>query len=219
MPPSKLNQLNNLWLKFGLTAILVLAVVALSGFGCKEEEPVENTEPAPEPLAQTTFNTADIPVANTLTPANQGGEEANLLDNTANEADNAAEGAVTAEDDLLSQAEIITEIYGTFTNKDKEPYKNLKNLESYASPNMQNYINSVTAKPIDPNASFYGQTTKALSSAILEKSASSQKILVTAETEQITQATSSPLKKYTLLLLEFVKIDNEWKLNSAFWQS
>lgn len=123
---------------------------------------------------------------------------------------------------LQKQAEKLAQIYGTFTNKDKEPYKNYKELKNYATTRMQAWLDSQIKKPIeeDENAPFYGVTVKALSSAIIESSANAKKILVMVKKEEITSTRPTPQVSYKILLVQFVKEkeNEEWKLDGIYWQ-
>lgn len=118
--------------------------------------------------------------------------------------------------DLAALAEKLAEIYGTYTNRDS--YKNLKDLEGYVTPGMQTWLDSIMAKAQDPNAPFFGVTVKALSAATLEDANGEAKVLVTVKKEQISSKSNNPITTFEMLLMEFVKEGEEWKLNSAYWQ-
>ena len=116
---------------------------------------------------------------------------------------------------LLDTAEKIAEIYGTFTNR--ENYQNLKDLQSYVSDTMWGWLQSLMATPQNPNAPFYGVTTKAISSGYVEEGEAKTVIIVTTKREEITSNTSAPEPEFQMLLMEFVKDGEEWKLNAAYW--
>lgn len=129
----------------------------------------------------------------------------------------------TTDEDLTlkQQAEKFAEIYGTYTNKDKEPYKNFKELKPYATTKMQAWLDTylqTKKSPEESDAPFYGVTTKALSSAVIESSADAKKILVTVKQEEITSKRATPQVSYKILLLNFKREKEEWKLDGIYWQ-
>lgn len=212
---------NKKFLEIIIIGIFVVAV--FSAFGCKEEEPAEET-------AETIDTTPDVTYTDTSEDANG---EAEASDDTAeqtSENDSSANGdseaggevveAVTDDDKiLLEQAEKLAEIFGTFTNKDKESYKNLSDLKQYSTDNLQKWFSEKMETPIDPNAPFYGITTKSISSAIVESTAESREILVTVRREEITSETVTPEVSYHVLLMTFEQVAGEWKLSGIYWQT
>lgn len=120
---------------------------------------------------------------------------------------------------LLRLASTLSEILGTFTNKDREPYKNLKDLKQYSSEKMQGWIDSKTSGAATSGAEpFYGITTRAISSGVLESSANSYKILVTCEREEIAEVVQTPKTFYQLLEMHFIKEGEDWLLDGAYWK-
>jgi hypothetical protein len=123
------------------------------------------------------------------------------------------------DEDVIKLAKVLAEIYGTFTNKDLEPFKNLQDLKTYASEDMQSWIeDKVSSYQASDNTSFYGITTQSLSAAVLDSSATEYKVLVTTEREIVDESQSSPEKNYQLIEMNFVKSSDEWLLDSAYWQ-
>jgi len=225
---------------FKKSNILMLALVALAttAFGCKKETPANN-QVANQNANVVANNTTDInanenefpiinanEIANTNTNTNTNSTveiNANAIENATTENLNAIEnqGEVKVEEDqektVLALASKIAEIYGTFTNKDKEAYKNLKTIKTYSTDKMKNWIDEQIAKPIDPKASFYGVTTKTISSGISDTTEKEMTAIVTAKREEITAQNNKPTVKYQILKLEFSKSGEEWKLNGAYW--
>ena len=123
------------------------------------------------------------------------------------------------EDQVIKLSKVLAEIYGTFTNKDLEPYKNLKNLKSYSSDAMNDWIDSkVGSYQASDSTSFYGITTQALSAGVLDSSSTDYKILVTCEREEISESSSSPNKYYQLIEMNFTKKGQDWILDGIYWQ-
>lgn len=147
--------------------------------------------------------------------------DANSEISTTNEIDTSdiTESTSSDEQDVIKLAQVLAEIYGTFTNKDLEPYKNLQDLETYASEDMQAWIKSkVDSYQAPDNTSFYGITTKALSAAVLDSSATEYQILVTTEREVIDESQPDSQKYFQLVEMNFIKSGDEWLLDSAYWQ-
>lgn len=207
----------NIFSKFGL---LIGAIVLLTALGCKKQE-----EAAPA------TNEVNLPSAPAVSfPANALANE--LLANEAALSANETKEEVLVEEkkeevekpteedaSLIAEAEKLTEIYGTFTNKDKEPYKNLREIKKYATTKTQAFLDEQMKKQIDSGAPFYGVTTKVLSSAMLESSGNAKKILVTVKKEEITSDKATPRTSYKMILINYVKEKEEWKVDGMYWQS
>lgn len=132
---------------------------------------------------------------------------------------NTQDGATSDEDQVIKLSKVLAEIYGTFTNKDLEPYKNLKNLKSYSSDAMNDWIDGKVANyQASDSTSFYGITTKALSAGVLDSSSTDYQILVTCEREEISESSSSPKKYYQLIEMNFTKKGQDWILDGIYWQ-
>lgn len=213
---------------------LALIALATTAFGCKKETPANNqvaNQNANVVANNTTAinaNENEFPIINaneiSNTNANSTVEiNANAIENATTENLNAIEnqGEVKVQEDqektVLALASKIAEIYGTFTNKDKEAYKNLKTIKTYSTDKMKNWIDEQVAKPMDPKASFYGVTTKTISSGISDTTEKEMTAIVTAKREEITAQNNKPEVKYQILKLEFSKAGEEWKLNGAYW--
>lgn len=193
---------------------LALIVLLFTAIGCKKKETKEEApQPAPaevtyEPATTTKTETEQKEVIPETSPKEMPSTTTPTTPATTDE-----------EKLLLDQAEKLAEIYGTYTNKDKEPYKNLKDLKQYSTEKLQKWFDEKSKMPVDPAVPFYGVTTKAISSAILEGDASKKKILVTTKREEITATSKTPKISFRLLLMDFEKIGEDWKLAGVYWQS
>jgi len=215
-----------LYLKLSLACLLVLLLAA---FGCKSgEDSNETTEESDtntteETVTFTTDDTAVNTATNTTTTDEANTATTSDINSPVNSAVNTSSSTSSDDEDqtkVLKLGTSLAEIFGTFTNKDKEPYKNLKDLKPYASQKMSGWVDnkiSGAAKPAS-DAPFYGITTRVLSSAVLESSSTSYQLLLTCQREEITEVTSSPKKSYQLLEMNFIKESKEWKLDGAFWK-
>lgn len=231
-----------LLVKIGL---LLGVVILFTALGCKKStpEPSETTEsptetpsityPANEAATETaneaistteetispspTATTASPTVSPTTSPITS--PTASPSPTTTAAATPTPEPKTSDEETILKQqAEKLAEIYGTYTNKDKEPYKNLKDLKKYGTTKFQAWLDLQMKKTLDSQAPFYGATTKTLSSAILESSGNAKKILVTVKKEEISAKRETPQVSYKLILLNFIKEKEEWKLDGIYWQ-
>lgn len=207
---------------FSLTLILVF-----TAFGCKEQEDDQednnNSEQTINSAEQVTYNeTATTEVVN-----NDGNDIKEEAVNNDNDENSSVENNQVAtqessnnseEEMLLEKSEKLAEIFGTYTNKDKESFKNLKDLKQYTTATLNSWIDRKSQEKIDSNAPFYGVTTSALSSVYLEKSNTKAKIIVTVKKEEITSKSNTPAIVYKVILMNFEKVNEDWKLSSIYWQ-
>lgn len=224
-------------MKFIYKLIFIFGIVVLlSAFGCKNTLQKETANKGSneskisantlEAVNETVANEANSPLNSksqkdsTNQTVEKNTEESNQVDKS--KADSKTETDKTktkdSEDEIRQLAEKMAEIFGTYTNKDKEPYRNLKELKEYSTARMQNWLDKESSRPQNKGASFYGVTTKALSSTVLELNQSSAKVLVTTKREEIQATTKLPKTSYKLILIEFVKENEEWKLDGMYWQ-
>lgn len=226
------NVYKNLFVKLGL---LFGVVVLLTALGCKESAPesAKTTESLTESPAityptnkqltneTTTEETVSPSPVVTSTPTTAGETPLPAASPVVTTTLSPTPEAKTTDEDLTlkQQAEKLSEIYGTYTNKDKEPYKNFKELKPYATTKMQAWLDAQTKKSSEENdVPFYGVTTKALSSTVIESFDDAKKILVTAKKEEISTSRATPQVSYKILLLNFKKEKEEWKLDGVYWQ-
>lgn len=218
--------------QLGIGCVLILFLAA---FGCKsgDEEAADTTEEtdtasteevtftAPTVETNTTNDNSVTPATN-ATATNDSSNSVNAVvnDTATNSLNSTSTSSSTQEEEeVLKLAETLAELYGTFTNRDKQAFKNLQDIKPYASQKMSAWIDGkVSGATVSSSGTFYGITTKALSSAVLDSSTTSYKVLITCQREEITEVTKSPEKDFQLLEMYFVQEDKEWKLDSAFWE-
>lgn len=191
----------------------------------------DSTSDTQVPITDSTSDTASTDTQDSLTSPEadtqndadtaENGNIADTEEKTTNEAPTSStESSDTSEEEqVIKLSKVLAEIYGTFTNKDLEPYKNLKNLKSYSSDAMDSWIESKVASYKAPEStSFYGITTKALSAGVLDSSSTEYKVLVTCEREEISESDNSPNKYYQLIEMNFIKKGQDWNLDGVYWQ-
>ena len=206
---------------FSLTLIIVF-----TAFGCKEQEEEQDVDSSSENISsaeQVTYNQAELEDAQSEESKKSEENNANdsIEDSSTDKDEENVDSSESVDKDkklLLEQAEKLAEIYGTYTNKDKNTYKNLKDLKQYSTTELEKWLDEKSKVSIDSNASFYGVTTSALSSVFLEQGNSKSEILVTAKKEEITSTNSTPMVSYRIILMSFEKLEEEWKLSGIYWQ-
>lgn len=207
------------YIKYFKVIFLSLALILfLSAIGCKKKETPETTT---TPTSEAVTYKPKITETPTETTKIKSTEEQNKEAAPTDTSTKSTTPQATGDEEklLLDQAEKLAEIFGTFTNKDKEPYKNLKDLKQYSTEKMQKWLDEKSKTPVDPAAPFYGVTTKAISSAILEGDTTKKKILVTTEREEIKVTSKTPKVSFKLLLMDFEKVGEGWKLSGVYWQN
>lgn len=214
----------------------LIAILVFSAFGCKQsdssEEDTSDSQTNNGVQEGVTYNAAELETitADSMEGTTESDEAENDSAVNANnsadsgngeekESDTNGENETNSEENtLLTQAEKLAEIYGTYTNKDKESFKNLKDLRQYSTEKLQKWIDKKSAETIDKNAPFYGVTTKALSSTVLKQGTKSTEVLVTVKREEITTSSNTPKTGYKVILMMFVKSGEDWKLDGIYWQ-
>lgn len=212
------------YLKKQIFALIGLfSIVLFSAFGCKQDDAAKKTDEAASDQPKVTY---EVPKENgqatDVKPDGQinQGETQGSTDNQDKTKTEDQKGALKDEEKeiILTQAGKIVEIYGTFTNKESEAYKNLKDLDVYATKKLKDWIQTQTSKPQDQGDAFYGMTTKVLSSVVLESSQNSAKILVTTRREEIVESRQEPRVFYALIEVLMVKEEDQWKVDGLYWK-
>jgi hypothetical protein len=213
-------------LKYPVTILFSLTlVVLLTAFGCKKETTQQNANSSSENIngvEQITYEQTAVDNTQSNNSNESGETNNNSTENNTNSNENKTDNSEVANNDeklLLEKAEKLAEIYGTYTNKDKETYNNLKSLKQYSTDKLNSWLDQKSKVPINSKAAFYGVTTSALSSIFLEQSGSKNKILVTAKKEEISASSNTPRISYKIIILDFEKVEEVWKLSGIYWQS
>ena len=147
-------------IQLGLACLLIMLLAA---FGCKEAEEAEEatteeivtsdadevTFTSPSLGTDTTTDTTDV--TDTTDPTDITTDISTNVTDPTNTSVNTTETNTTSvstsssnqeEDEVLKFAETLAEIYGTYTNKDKQSFKNLQDIKPYASQKMSAWLDS-----------------------------------------------------------------------------
>lgn len=211
------------YFKYSSTVFLSLTVfILLSAFGCKKQE--EDSQD--DSTLQSDINAIEQVTYEQNTPEDITGNETsdndtNNTEENNSEAEDSSDNTQAEQDEnklLLDKADALAEIYGTYTNKDKVAFKNLIDLKQYSTDRLSAWIDEKSQEKINNNAPFYGVTTSALSSVLLEQSNAKSKILTTVKREEITSRDNTPKVSYKVILMAFENVSEVWVLNSIYWQ-
>lgn len=182
-----------------IVALLILAFFALAPLLKKTPQPGQNTD-VNAPLNEGLGTARDIvsgsaqPVIYTKEPSTQ---------------------AV-----LFALAMTFAEKYGSWSSHGN--FENLKDAKFYMTDRMKAWADNVIAEGApEDGGGFYGVTTRALKPELLtlNEDETRAQILVTTQQEEFTGSVSSSGKiTYKRLLLDFQKVNDEWKVDVAEWQ-
>lgn len=121
---------------------------------------------------------------------------------------------------LIAIAKTFAEKFGSFSNQGN--FENLEDAKYFMTARMIEWTNQYIEKNKKvQNAVFYGVTTKSLKEEIITLSddEESAQVLVSAQQEEFGSEVASRGKiVYKRLMLDFKKVDNSWKVDSAQWQ-
>lgn len=187
-----------------IIAIFFMALVALAPLLKKQESQNLNNE---------------NPLANTNAPRQGGG----FPDNTNVDIDTRVTILTkepASQSVLVAIAMTFAEKFGSFSSQGN--FENISDAKFYMTERMKLWSDEYVKK--NKNASdspFYGITTRALKAEILTLSddESQAQLLVTTQQEEFTGSISSRGKiMYKRLLLDFVKVESEWKVDAVEWK-
>ena len=120
---------------------------------------------------------------------------------------------------LEALAKTFAEKFGSFSNQAN--YENLISAKFYMTEDMKQWTDAYIAENKKKEITeFYGVTARALKAEIisLNQEETQAQIAVTVQREE--EGGESLLKNitYQRLVLDFMRIDKEWKVNSASWK-
>lgn len=134
----------------------------------------------------------------------------------------AAKAGVTQEelDAIVKTAERFAERFGTYTNE--ENYQNFLNLKIYATPSMQawmdNFVKEQQASFEERDLVFFGITTSALVSKVIDARPGYVEILINTKREELTDQSEAADISYQNILIKMEEVDDDWKVDFAEFQ-
>lgn len=121
---------------------------------------------------------------------------------------------------LIAIAKTFAEKFGSFSSQGN--FENLQDAKYFMTPRMIDWTNQYIEKNKKiQNTVFYGVTTKSLKEEIITLSddEESAQVLVSTQQEEFGSEVASRGKIiYKRLMLDFKKVNNSWKVDSAQWQ-
>ena len=128
-----------------------------------------------------------------------------------------------SEEDLKKMALLFAERFGSFSNQSN--FRNISDLKIFMSESMQkwadDYIKEQNEKMAD-NSIYYGIITKAVTTEVrqLDEAAGQAAVMVGTRRRETAMLDSNSSDTYNQdILISFVKENNLWKVNNAYWQS
>lgn len=121
---------------------------------------------------------------------------------------------------LEALARTFAEKFGSFSTHGN--YENLKDLKHLMTEDMKqwadNYIQENSKKS---NTEFYGVTARAIKVELIamnDEETSAQAVVTVQKEETGGSLSARKNISYVKLVLDFIKIDGEWKVNAASWK-
>lgn len=163
-----------------------------------------NQTTSPNTPAASTFNTANPGVLSDLQAAN-GGQPT-----FQNEQNNA-----------MLIASSFTERFGSFSNQGS--FRNFQELDQFLTDAVKKwvttYLDGLKKEHGNINV-YYAIETKAITTKInsFDDKAGLAEIVVRTQRQEFNNTITNPRIFYQDLLLKMIKVDNQWKVNGAYWQ-
>ena len=187
--------------------VLLLAVLALAGLGCKK---VDN---ANQNINSAAVNNKNIAV---------NGSNTNISNTNANTANpQQANAASRGKSDVEKIARFFTEFFGSFSTDSN--YGNVTGLKIYMTQNMQKWADGFTAdakKNKNKEAGYFGVTTKAVSvkTDSFSEEQGKAEVTVSCQRREATGTSTNARIYYQDMTVSFLKEKGVWKVNEARWK-
>ena len=118
---------------------------------------------------------------------------------------------------LKQLAWTYAEIFGSYSNHAN--FKGWRDLKDLSTVKMQRYIDDIIGTGFNNIEIYEGYDTKALSSDLQNIDNVNAQATVLVKTQRVHSLTGQAERVfYQDILLQFVRINNEWKVNGAWWQ-
>jgi len=201
-----------LWLLILLLLLIAAILIYLYLFYFKPKPVTENINInqnvnqviSPNAPATTTFNNADPGVLSDLQATAGNPQNSQSQENSA-----------------VLIAASFAERFGSFSNQ--SDYRNFQELDQFMTDAVKKwvsqYIEQLKKAHADTNV-YYAIETKAISTKInsFDDQAGAGEILVKTQRQEFNNTIINPRIFYQDLQLKMVKVDNQWKVDGAYWQ-
>jgi flagellar basal body-associated protein FliL len=123
---------------------------------------------------------------------------------------------------VLLIAEAFAERFGSYSNQSN--YANLDDLSVFMTESMTDWVNNTykeNLKQQNPDFNtYYAIETKAISKQVenLDEVAGEAEVIVKTQRQEFNNDINNSEVFYQDVLLEFVKVDDQWKVDGAYWQ-
>lgn len=122
--------------------------------------------------------------------------------------------------DVSKLAMTFAERLGSYSSQSN--YSNIIDLQLFMTPAMKNWSDTYIdrLKSENPSTSYYGISTYALSSQILnyDENMGRAKIMVITQRKEVTDDLSNENLFVQNIVIDLVKLNDKWLLSGAFWQ-
>ncbi|KKQ55569.1 MAG: hypothetical protein US74_C0027G0007 [Parcubacteria group bacterium GW2011_GWA2_38_13] len=121
---------------------------------------------------------------------------------------------------LEAIARTFAEKFGSFSTMGN--FENIYDVEFFMTADMKEWAKKyIVDNAVEPGAEFYGVTTRALKTEIvvMDDDETQAQIVVTTQREETRGSiTGRSNIIYQKIAIDFLKIENEWKVNAANWR-
>lgn len=191
-------------------AVLVLALAAYLTLRPSPAAPASTPEPGPtEPLTPSGLQPpAPTPTTVTTTTAPAGPTFAR------------ASSREILEQQLIGTGGQFAERFGTYSNQ--SDFQNLIDLFPLMTDRMREATERTieAARATSTPSTYVGVTTRAVTTAIASLDEGAGRATIRVSAQRVTQTgDAAPVAKYEILTLEFRKVQNVWKVDSAVWSA
>ncbi len=126
----------------------------------------------------------------------------------------------TDANDLVKISKAFAERFGSFSNQSN--YGNLSDLKMFMTKSLQDWINGYIKKisKNNDNSSYYGITTKALTTKVksFDDQTGTADIMVTTERSESTSKINGGTPYREDLELMFKKVNSDWLVDAVYWR-
>jgi len=138
--------------------------------------------------------------------------------------ENTAGAAPTSErtkQNILFIASSFTERFGSYSNQSN--FKNFDELAVFMTDHMKTWVASSKEKlqkQYPDLNKYYALETKAISTQVnnLDDKTGKSEIMVKTQRQEFNNTINNPRIFYQELLLKLIKVNDEWKVDGAYWQ-